>query len=210
MDVTLCIRTHTPRLYLADDLKAMCERAFPESPIYMCDNLDPSPQYSEQFIANLCAMSSLFTTEYVLIIEDDITLSPKARAAVDVAINRGDLHNWYTVDTTSDILQKSTCVPGYGYILSSAKGVSYSGSILLRTSDLLGFLSDYLLHYAELEFTNIDTNLSAYLFREHGHLHLRPGYFLQRPNIESSIIFPQSGRKYYDPSETFTYIGPEV
>lgn len=176
----------------------------------MCDNGDSSPRYSEMFVANLCAMSPLFTTEYVLIIEDDITPSPKARDAVSVALERGDLHNWYTVDTTSDILRKSTCVPGYGYILSSAKNISYSGAILLRTSDLLGFLSHYLLKYAELESPNIDLALSEHLYKEHGHLHLRPGYFLQRPNIESSIIFPQNGRKYYDPSETFTYIGPEV
>lgn len=210
MDVTLCIRTHTTRLYLANDLKAMCRRAFPEVPIYVCDNLDPSPLYNELFITNLCAMSSVFTTEYVLILEDDITLSPKARDAVELAIERGDLHNWYTVDTTSDVLQKSVCVPRYGYILSSAKSISYSGAVLVRTSDLRGFLSEFLLHHAELEHPNIDTNLSAYLLREHGHLHLRPGYFLQLPNIKSSITFPQSGRKYYDISETFTYIGPEV
>ena len=211
MDVTVYIRTHDSRLYLANDLKAMCERAFPQDVrVLLCNTGAPSPHYNEMFILELSDLVPADCSEYTLLLEDDIILSPSSHKALSVAIERGDDHNWYTVDTTSDILSKSVCVPGYGYILSSANHISYSGAILVRTKDLLTFLEEYILHRTEFEHPNFDITFSAFLLRTHGHLHLRPGHFLQRPAVVSSITFDKEGRVSYSPFETFEYTGPEV
>ncbi len=211
MDVTVCIRTHNPRLYLANRLKATCRRSFPEdTPLFICNNGEPSVRFSEIFIANLASIVTHIESQYILIIEDDIDLTSESYSAVSKALSRGDTHNWYTVDTLSDILEKSICVPGYGYILSSAKSIYYSGSVLLKVSDLKDFLEMYILNHTEFEFSNFDLKVSSFLLDRYGYLHLRPGYFSQIEGVVSSIISPGASRVVRDPSETFTYKGPKV
>ena len=211
MELTVCIRTHAQRVYLAEDLKSICDRAFPlGTSIVMCDNGVSSPLYSEQYIVNLSVIFRDVCTPYILLLEDDIYLAEDALEAVQAAISRGDSHNWYTVDTTSDILDKSAWIPKYGYILPFANHISYSGAILLKTEDLCLYLEKYILNFTEYEVTNFDVTVSAFIVERYGHLHLRPGYFLQRAGVESSIKHPQRGRIHYDPSEVFEYTGPKV
>jgi hypothetical protein len=190
-------------------LESTCSAAFGVD-IRVLNTGCASPYYSYKFAASLAKNLASDQSDYILILEDDIVLSETSVSCVKTALERMDDHNWYTVDTSSDVLKKSVLIPKFGYILTSANHISYSGAILIKADILRDFTSEYIAKITDLEFPNFDVNLSSYLLKELGHLHLRPGHFLQRAGVKSSICTSTPGRKVYDSDELFMYEGPEV
>lgn len=130
--------------------------------------------------------------------------------AVREAVARGDDHNWYSVDTTTDVLDHAVHIPNFGYILSQANHISYSGAILISRDTLREYLVNYMLRVTDLQFPNFDVNLSRYLLDTQGHIHLRPGHFTQAADVESSVDPSDAGRVNHARGEIFTYLGPRT
>lgn len=193
MNVSVWIRTHTQRLYIANELKATCDKIFMQSSTLLHTGCR-SRYYSQKFMLCLESAVASCATEYVLLLEDDMLCTPTSLRAVSEGIRRGDSHNWYSVDITSGLLQSSICVPGYGYILNRADHISFSGAILIRTDILKVFIEHYCIHALEYEYPNFDVTFSAFLLKEFGHIHIRPGHFIPDARVQSSISNDTPGR----------------
>ena len=208
MEIATLIRTHNQRLYLAESLKAKCVSLLGGS-VSILNTGDRSINYSQLFVLALARALSSLTAPYILVLEDDTDFCPRARIALHTAVERGDSHNWYTIDTDSGVLERATYAPKFGYLLFGEHRVPFSGAVLVRRDLLQLFVEDYMLHFTEFEFPNVDICLSLFLSRRTGHLHLRPGYFFTKYGIESSITFSVQGR--HAPAKQATrYTGADV
>ena len=206
LPLSVWIRTHTQRLYLANRLETMCNQTFDKHAEILYTG-DASLHHSLKFAVCLANRLARETEEYTLLMEDDISLTDSSFEAVSRAIERGDDHNWYTVDTTTDILSHSIYVPEYGYVLTNAQHINYSGAILVRSEILREYIDYYFTRAMELEFLNFDTNFSAYLLRSYGNILLRPGHFTQKLT-PSSVRSESAGRAERALGETYEYRGP--
>lgn len=202
MSVSVWIRTHNQRLYLAEELKAMCHRQLGEV-AHLLNSGDASVWYTEIFILGLARALQTDGSEYFLLLEDDIEIFESALSAIREGMSRGDSHNWYTVDLSTNVLEAAVLAPGFGYLLQGEHRLTFSGAILIQRDLLREFLEFYLLHYTELEFPNFDIQLSRFISGRLGHLHIRPGHFDGREGICTSIRKGESGRVltiYSDPN----------
>ena len=206
LPLSVWIRTHTQRLYLAEQLETMCKQKFGER-VELLDTGEASPHFSLKFAICLANRLDRPVSEYILILEDDIALTGSSFEAVAGAIHRGDNCNWYTVVTTTDILKHAIYAQGYGYILTAAKHINYSGAVLIRSEVLRGYIAQYFEEAIGLEYKNFDVNVSAYLLRNQGSILLRPGHFRQR-SVPSSVNYYSHGRATRSQCETYRYRGP--
>ena len=190
------IRTHTERLYLARQLKAKCAQAF-ECRVDILNTGPRSRQYSCLFALEAMARVDCLRTPYVLILEDDMDFdNDSAKYALSRSISREDEHLWMTVDPTSRVLECALDCGDYGYLLTAADHIYYSGAVLLQKTRLKEFLEEYARTCSSLEFRNIDIVLSRHLLRCCGHLHIQVGYFwTARHAPESSVSSSEPGRK---------------
>ena len=148
--------------------------------------------------------------KYILILEDDMLLTPTSASAIECAMRRGDRHNWYSVDITTKVLKHSIMVHDYGYILNAANHINYSGAILLEKTLLRNFLEHHLLSIVESDYPNFDVSLSSYLLRLEGHILLRPGHFIQNLNAVSTVNPSTKGRVNHKEGETFKFLGDVI
>jgi len=206
MRLSIWIRTHSQRLYLAERLVTMCNTTFGIS-AHVLNTGDASDLHTYKFAISCAEKVSTSHSDYILMLEDDILLTPTSRGAVQTALDREDPHNWYTVDTTTNVLDCSMYVPEFGYILSSANHISYSGAVLLRRDILQDYLEVHLLSILDQEFPNFDVRISTYLLRHGGYIHLRPGHFTQNL-VQSSVNPLTKGRVNHRHGEMFEYDGP--
>jgi hypothetical protein len=133
----------------------------------------------------------------VLILEDDMDFDDgSAKYAISRSISREDDHLWMTIDPASRILECALDCGEYGYLLTAANHIYYSGAVLLQKNRLKEFLEEYARTCSSLEFRNIDIFLSRHLLRFCRHLHIQVGYFwTARHAPESSISSSEPGRK---------------
>lgn len=206
MTLSIWIRTHTDRLYLAEALKTMCDHTFGCN-VEILNTGSASKYFSQKFILMLASKLSKCQSTHILILEDDIDIGPTAKEAVTIGISRRDAHNWYSVDTTTDILKHTIHVPNFGYILTQATHINYSGAVLIPLETLRNYVEYYILHISEFEYPNMDVTLSAYLLKVSGHLHLRPGHFIHKCDIKSSISPNFKGRYVHKDHTQLHYQG---
>lgn len=197
--LTIWIRTHTERLYLARQLKAKCTQAF-ECRVDILNTGPRSQQYSCLFALEAMAHVDRLRTPYVLILEDDMDFEGgSSKHALSRSISRGDEHLWMTIDPSSRILECALDCGDYGYLLTAADHIYYSGAVLLQKTRLKEFLEEYARTCSSLEFHNIDIVLSRHLLRCCRHLHIQVGYFwMARHAPESSVSPSEPGRKPVD------------
>tara|TARA_B100001121_G_C18528539_1_gene544800 strand:- start:178 stop:744 length:567 start_codon:yes stop_codon:yes gene_type:complete len=188
----------------------MCNNTFVGAEVQILNTGKASELHSYKFAVCCEERFKSLKTRYVLILEDDMLLTPASTSAIECAMMRGDSHNWYSVDTTTNVLDSSIKVHNYGYILHIANHVNYSGAILLESRLLRDFLEYHLLSIIESEYPNFDIRLSNYILRTEGHLLLRPGHFIQNSKTTSTVNPSTAGRVNHKENETFEFLGDVI
>lgn len=181
----VCIRTFKDRLYLAEQLKQASVKYLSRH-TFILNTKESSIHYSEKFILLLYAHMLNTTSDYILILEDDMGFTDSAKAVVEEYIHESCNCVWFSIPS-KDCLTRSNSTRGRKFRLRNPKGFYYSGAILLRSNILRNFLTYYFTHHLGFEYPNFDTRLSAYLNDIFGYINLAPSYFGTRSNIKSSI-----------------------
>jgi hypothetical protein len=182
------IRTFQDRLYLAEQLKQV-SRIYLSENTYVLDTKQRSAYFSEKFV--LCMYSQLqmnITSEYILILEDDIAFTESAKASVLEKIDMGYPCLWFSVPEQR-CLDMATPQKDGVFKLLNPKVYYYSGAVLIKKQLLKEFVTEFLFSQSELEYKNFDTTLSRFLIRRYGFIDILPSYFGTRPHTESSINF---------------------
>jgi hypothetical protein len=156
------IRTFQDRLYLAEQLKQV-SRIYLSENTYVLDTKQRSAYFSEKFV--LCMYSHLqmnITSEYILILEDDIAFTESAKASVLEKIDMGYPCLWFSVP-------EQRCLD----------------MATPQKDGVFKLLNPKVYYY----YKNFDTTLSRFLIRRYGFIDILPSYFGTRPHTESSINF---------------------
>ena len=178
------IRTHNNRLDSAFKLKGVCGDVFPNDPVHILDTGDVAKTYSEKFVMLLHRRVQISNAQYILILEDDMLVSPNVRECW-TGLLKGS-HCWFSVPSQAALDNSIKCSETH-YRLEELQNFSYSGAVLISRDLLKGFVAHYLLNPQERDVPNFDVNLSAYIKRRVGHLTLCPGFFGSNTLLPSSI-----------------------
>lgn len=212
MTFEIWIRTHTERLPFAYDLKQRCEQLFGVQ-AKLIHTGDAAKTYSIKYVIKASDQLNDNTSEYILMLEDDMLFSHKANGIVRKIVHENKRsHTWFSVPNMN-ILHICTKISEDMYILTGVDTFWYSGAILIKKDLLKKYLTFYLLNVMSLDTLAFDLSLSSFIIKENSHLILTPSYFASDPKIETSISDTQLGRvvqnieildPLYDYNSTFT------
>lgn len=179
------IRSFEGRLREAQTLKTSCEQAF-NVPVSILNTKEANCKFSEKFIYLLYSTLLNTKSSHVLILEDDMIFSTKAYSHLKVCCESNRSHMWYSVPSRR-VLTACIQVSKFELMLCDFNNLHYSGAILIRTKLLRAFVEFYLLNILDFEFRNFDVNLSLFLKKEIGAIHISPYFFATNPLIQSSL-----------------------
>lgn len=185
MRFDVCIRTFKDRLYLAEQLKQASVKYLSRHTLIL-NTEERSTHFSEKFIILLYAHMLSTTSDYILILEDDMGFVESAKTVVEKHIRDNCNCIWFSIPSEKCLTRSNSGRNGK-FRLLNPKGFYYSGAILLRSDVLREFIAHYFTKRLDFEFSNFDVQLSTYLNDVFGYISLVPSYFGTRPNIESSL-----------------------
>lgn len=205
------IRSFEERSKEAKTLQTSCEQAF-NVPVHILDTKVANYKFSEKFIYLMYSVLMDTKSPYILILEDDMVFSKYAIEHLRLSCKSNRTHMWYSIPNKK-VLDACIQASKLEFLLCEFNNLYYSGAILIKTSILRDFVEFYILNVLELEFRNFDINLSLFLKKEIGVIHICPYFFATNPSIQSSLenaSFRTKGRAMissdcdplYDPKDT--------
>lgn len=197
----ICIRTFDARSALAEQLQRVCINVF-HTNVHLLNTKASDGRYSEKFIFLLYNILQSSTSNYFLILEDDMIFTEDAFETLNTILAQKYSHMWFSV-AHKHILDASIRISNSTYLLSNCRHIHYSGAVLVHREMLKRFIEAYLFNFQELEFRNFDVNISKFINLTSGYLILRPNVFASNPSIPSALdsaSFEIQGRSFQNKS----------
>ena len=144
--------------------------------------------YSQKFILQLSnALSSYEIGDFVLVLEDDAVLGPRANSHLQEFIEGGLEFLWLTIPN-SKVLKEG--IPyGKGVSKYKADVLNYSGAVWFSKDFLKDFITHYCLHHLDLQEVTFDLSLSAFVSRRYeGYIPFKEGLFATDHSLSSSVF----------------------